>query len=126
VWRYTNHSLIRQVLNLKSIRRENIFGLVESGGILFAASDSYGIAIYNRDQWQEVQFADSSLNMTTLGIAITYRGTPCFGTMDGSIVFYRDHLWNRIPLGEGPVTFLASDGKSLFAWTDGQLVAITF
>ena len=91
---------------------------------LFLSTTSDGILKKAGQHCELVSFARSSLNSFQPGCAVSHRGIPCFGAADGSVVFFKNNQWKRMKISRVPVTALASDGSTLYAWTDGQLLAV--
>jgi hypothetical protein len=93
---------------------------------IFAGTEQDGILQIESGNWKKIYFARQNLNMNSFNAAVVYNNKPWFGTLDGSVVFRTGLQWRWIRVNYFPVTALATDGASLFAWSGGKLVQILY
>jgi hypothetical protein len=122
VWRM-NGRAIEQIPGCTA-RNQFAAALQLRNDLLLATTDD-GLIRTAGSTCQHFSFARRSLNAFEPGSAITHRGIPCFGSAEGSLVFYRHNRWERMKISRMPITALATDGTTLYAWTDGQLLAVS-
>lgn len=108
-----------------AIHHRSVSGLAGEGKRLYAATSEDGILSIHPWPWSEIRFAVPELNMISAGAITEHKGMPCFGTYGGSVVYRSGSGWRRIATGEFPVTALASNGETLYAWSGGRLLDVT-
>lgn len=120
IWRWTP----RGIASCLQIRHLSLAGLVSAGGRVLAPTGETGILNLSPRPLVNVRFAIPELNMLSQGAAVLHRGMPCFGSYPGAIVYQNKNRWRQAKIGEYPVTALASDGETLYAWCGGRLLAV--
>ncbi len=107
--------------------RKGIFSsIVSSGEGIFAATEQDGILHIQEGGWKRIRFARQNLNLNSINAAILYRNEPWFGTLDGSLIVRSELAWHWIRVSDFPVTAIATDGSSLYAWAGGKLVQVLY
>ena len=120
IWRWNSKGTAQFV----QVRRLSICGLTGVGRHLYAATSDAGILALHPAPSKGIRFALPELNMISPGAVTTYRGMPCFGAYDGSIVCESPNGWRRWKTGDYPVTAIASDNDHLYVWSGGRLTEL--
>jgi len=120
-YRYGNGHL--SSLNMPDI---NLIGLLPARTGFIGATDSRGLVQGGAPGWKTLTFGSSNLNFYSRNAVCVHRNQPYFGSFDGSIVTLRNGLWERGVVSDWPVTSLASNGESLYAWSNGELLQVEF
>lgn len=110
-------------LNMPEI---NLIGLLPARTGFIGATDSRGLVQGDAPSWRMLMFGSSNLNFYSPEAVCVHRNQPYFGSLDGSIVTLRNANWVRGVVSDWPVTSLASNGESLYAWSNGELLQVEF
>lgn len=121
IWRWTP----RGIASCLQMRHLSLAGMVSAGGRVLAPTGESGILNLSPRPLENVRFGIPELNMLSQGAAVVHRGIPCFGSYPGAIVYQNKNRWLQAKIGDYPVTALASDGATLYAWCGGRLLAVS-
>lgn len=120
LWRWTG----RGIAPCAKIRHRTLSGIIGSANRIYAATGEDGILTLKPRPVNEIRFAVPELNIISPGAATMHHGMPFFGTYAGAVVYQAGNKWKQAVIGEFPVTAIASDGESIYAWTGGRLVEV--
>lgn len=120
LWRWTE----QKIAPCLQIRYSSLSGLIGAGNRILAPTGGEGIVTLSPRPLHNIRFAQPELNIVSPGAAVIHRGKPCFGTYAGAVIYQEGAQWKKARVGEYPVSSLASDGSTLYAWSGGQLLAV--
>ena len=116
------------LFRLRIMPRKGIFSsIVSSAEGIFAATRARWHSSHSGG-WLETDpvLRVRNLNLNSINAAILYRNEPWFGTLDGSLIVRSELAWHWIRVSDFPVTAIATDGSSLYAWSGGKLVQVLY